>query len=141
MAGFIYYKEDAITYNNRQFSSTMSFVTEVAEKMAKDDEVEYVTKMKEITVTNYFPGLCLDIEEDMPTIEEKKFWAIMFYETAREIFERKIGIHDYYFWQTQRICQIYGTGDLITKVIRKIEPRWIPNIRDFREFDKWVKKK
>lgn len=141
MAGFIYYKEDTITFNNRQFSSTMRFVTEVAEKMAKENEIEYVKKMKEKTVENYFPGLCIDIGEDIPTIDEKKFWARMFYETAREIFERKIGIHEYYFWQSQRIYQIYGTGDLITKAVREIESRWIPDIRDFRDFDEWTKKK
>ena len=140
MAGFIFYKEHEIVFNNRQFNSTITFVSEVARKMANEHELEYVVKMEKY-VENYYSGMCFDIEEDFPEIGEKKFWASMFYETAREIFERNIGMHEYFFWQTQRIYQIYGTGDLFKKAVKEIEPKWYSDIRDYREFDEWINKK
>lgn len=139
MAGWITYKDERVDFNNRQFSSTMSFIVEVAEKIANESEMPFVEKVKDEMVSNYYPGLCIDIEEDFPKIEERKFWAIVFYETAREIFERKIGVQDYSFWQTQRIYQIYGTGDLFVKAVKEVEPSWLPDTRDSREFNDWVK--
>ena len=138
MAGWIDYKEGSIAFNNRQFSSTMRFVTDVAQKMAKGHELSFVHKMKEEMVDNYYPGMCITIEKDFPKIEERKFWARMFFETAREIFERKIGIQDYSFWQSERIYQIYGAGNLFAKAVRDDEPKWIPDIRDYSEFDEWA---
>lgn len=134
MAGFIYFKEHEIVFNNSQFRSTITFVSEVARKMATESEMEYVKKMDD-NVKNYWPGMSIDIATDFPKLEEKKFWAKIFYETAREIFERKIGVQDNFFWQTQRIYQIYGVGNVFEKAVKEIEPKWIPNIRDYREFE------
>lgn len=139
MAGWISYKDESMAFNNRQFSSSMSLVVEVAMKMANESEKAFVERGKDEMVTNYYPGLCIDIEKDFPGIEERKFWAIIFRETAREIFDRRIGIHDYSFWQTQRIYQIYGTGDLFVKAVKEVEPSWSPDTRDIREFNDWVK--
>ena len=79
---------------------------------------------------NYWPGMCFDIETDFPELEEKKFWTRIFYETAREIFKRKIGLQDYFFWQTQRIYQVYGTAKVFEQAVREVEPKWVPDIRD-----------
>lgn len=141
MAGWISYKDESMAFNNRQFSSSISLVVEVAEKMANENEKAFVERVKDEMVTNYYPGLCIDIEKDFPEIEERKFWAIMFYETAREIFDRNIGIHDYSFWQTQRIYQIYGTGDLFVKAVKEVESSWFPDTRDISEFNDWVKRR
>lgn len=141
MAGWISYKDQSIAFNNRQFSSTMNFVVEVAEKIANENEKTYVERVREEMVTYYYPGLCIDIEVDFPKIEERKFWAMIFCETAREIFERKIGNQDYSFWQTQRIYQIYGSGDLFVKAVKDVEPSWFPYTRDHREFDDLEKRK
>lgn len=140
MGGFIYYKDDQVVFNNRQFSGTITFVSKVARQMATKSEMKYVEKMED-NVENYWPGMCFDIETDFPEIEEKKFWTRMFYETAREIFERKIGIQDYSFWQTQRIHQIYATALVFEKAVREVELNWIPDIRDYREFDEWTNKR
>lgn len=138
MAGFIYFKENEIVFNNSQFRNTITFASEIARKMSTESETKYVEKMEQ-NVENYYPGMSFDIETDFPELEEKKFWAKIFYETAREIFERKIGIQDYFFWQTQRIYQIYGTGNIFEEAVKEIEPKWIPDIRDSQEFDNWSK--
>ena len=140
MAGWITYKDESIAFNNSQFSSSMHLAIEVAEKMANEDEKIFVARMKDKMVTNYYPGVCIDIEGDFPGIEERKFWAMIFHETAREIFNRKIGIQDYSFWQTQRIYQIYGAGNLFVKAVKELEPHWFPQTRDRHEFNDWVKK-
>lgn len=101
--------------------------------MANESEKAYVAKVKDEMVKNYYPGLCIDIETDFPGIEERKFWAMIFRETAREIFDRKIGTQYYSFWQTQRIYQIYGAGDLFVKAVKEMEPSWFPQTRDQRE--------
>ena len=140
MAGFIYFKDHQVIFNNRQFNNTITFVSEVARRIAVDSEMSYVKKMEDY-VEGYWPGMCFDVETHFPQLEEKKFWARMFYETAREIFERKIGVQDYFFWQTQRIHQIYSAALVFEKAVREIEPSWIPDIRDYREFDEWSKKR
>ena len=140
MAGFIFYKDHQIVFNNRQFDNTITFVSQVARKMAKESEMDYVKKMEE-HVEHYWPGMCFDVETDFPDHEEKKFWARMFFETAREIFDRNIGVQDYSFWQTQRIYQIYGSGNVFQKAVREEEPTWTPDITDYREFNDWVENK
>lgn len=134
MAGFIYFKNHQIIFNNSQFKSTITFVSKVAREMALESEIKFVEKM-EFNVENYWPGMCFDIETDFPELDEKKFWAKIFFETAREIFERNIGIQDYFFWQTQRIYQIYGAGKIFEKAVREVESNWMPNIRDYKEFN------
>ena len=139
MAGYISFQEHDIVFNNRQFLGSITFAAQLAEKMAVGPEKQYLAKMQDL-VDNYWPGMCLNVEHDFPDIEEKKFWAKIFFETAREVFERKIGRQENLFWQTQRIFQLYGTGNLFEKAVREVEPRWSPDIRDYREFTEWANK-
>jgi hypothetical protein len=140
MAGFIFFKDYEIIFNNRQFHNTITFASEVGRKIALTSELKYVEKMED-HVKNYWPGMMLDIETEFPELNEKKFWTKVFMETAREIFERKIGIQEYFFWQTQRIYQTYGTGIIFEKAVKEIEPKWVPDIKDYREFNEWVEKR
>ncbi len=103
MACEIAFKAHEIPYNNMQFSSMMEFVTEVGEKMASGEESSMVARVKKMIEEEFWSGRGIQIEDDFPNIEEQKFWARVFYDTAREIFERNIGVHDYLFWQSQRI--------------------------------------
>ncbi len=72
MGGFIYFKDHQVIFNNRQFSGTITFVSEVARRMATESEMSYVKRMED-NVENYWPGMCFDIETDFPEIEEKNF--------------------------------------------------------------------
>ena len=136
MACEISFKDQEIQYNNMQFSSTIDFVIETAEKMSSTEDEPMIVRMKRLNNEEFWPGRGIEIETDFPELAERKFWARIFYETARDIFERKIGIHDYNFWQSQRIYQIYGTAGLFEIAVREIEPSWSPDIRDYREFDR-----
>lgn len=140
MAGFIYYKEHEIVFNNSQFRSTITFVSEIARKMATESEIKFVEEMEDY-VENYWAGLSFNIEVDFPELDKKKFWAKIFQETAREIFEKKIGVQDYSFWQTQMIYQIYGVGNIFEMAVREVELRWTPDTRDYREFNEWTQKR
>ena len=97
--------------------------------------------MSQLQETEFWPGRGIQIEDDFPDIEEQKFWARVFLDTAREIFDRRIGIHEHSFWQAQCIWQAYGAGQLFVDAVRDTDRRWLPDCRDYREFDLVVNKR
>ncbi len=139
MACEITYKDQCISLNNRQFSSLIDFVIDVGHRTASTASehgfVDRVTTMKEEV---FWPGRGIDIEDDFPNISERKFWAQVFLDTARHIFDREIGCHDHSFWQAQRIWQAYGTGQLFIDAVCDTEYGWLPNSIDYCEFDNVV---
>ena len=136
MASQIAYKDKEVPTNNMQFSSLIDFVIQVGRTTARTpDEERYVDRMNQLNETEFWPGRGIQIEDDFPDIEEKKVWARVFLDTAREIFERRIGIHEHSFWQAQRIWQAYGAGQLFVDAVRDSDRRWLPDSRDYREFD------
>lgn len=137
MASYFFYKDKEVALNNRQFASLISLVLEIADVTAEDaDEVQSVTRLKGLMEDGYFwPGRGVQIEDDFPDTEEQKFWARVFLDTARAVFDRRIGNHEHAFWQAQCIHQAYGAGLLFIEAVRSQEPRWLPESTDFREFD------
>ena len=80
----------------------------------------------------------MDIEEDFPDGEERKFWARVLYDTARSIFTRSIGRHEHEFWQAQAIHQAYASAILFQDSVRDVEPGWSAESVDRIEFDEVV---
>jgi hypothetical protein len=113
MASQIAYKDQEVPTNNMQFSRLIDFVIQVGRMTARSSaEERYVDRMSQLQETEFWPGRGIQIEDDFPDIEEQKFWARVFLDTAREIFDRRIGIHEHSFWQAQCIWQAYGAGQL-----------------------------
>jgi hypothetical protein len=136
MASQIAYKDKEVPTNNMQFSSLIEFVIQVGRTTARTaDEERYVDRMNQLNETVFWPGRGIQIEDDFPNIEEQKFWARVFLDTAREIFERRIGIHKHLFWQARQIWQAYGVGQLFVDAVRDTDRRWLPDCRDYREFN------
>lgn len=141
MASQIAYKDKEVPTNNMQFSSLIDFVIQVGRMTARDAaEERYVDRMSQLQETEFWPGRGIQIEEDFPNVEEQKFWARVFLDTAREIFDRRIGSHEHSFWQAQCIWQAYGAGKLFVAAVRDTDRRWLPDARDYREFDLVVNK-
>lgn len=141
MASQIAYKDKEVPTNNMQFSSLIDFVIQVGRTTARtSDEERYVDRMNQLYETEFWPGRGIQIEDDFPDVEEQKFWARVFLDTAREIFERRIGVHEHCFWQAQRIWQAYGAGQLFIDAVRDSDRGWLPDSRDYREFDIVVNK-
>jgi hypothetical protein len=86
----------------------------------------------------FWPGRDMDIEEDFPDVGERKFWSQAFFDTARDIFDRSVGNHEYSFWQAQSIWQAYGVGVLFEESVRDFEPNWFARTRDTVEFHRVV---
>jgi|GEM_PF-1362906 len=142
MASQIAYKDQEVPTNNMQFSRLIDFVIQVGRTTAKGSaEERYVDRMSQLHETEFWPGRGIQIEDDFPDIEEQKFWARVFLDTAREIFDRRIGIHEHSFWQAQCIWQAYGAGQLFVAAVRDTDRRWLPDSRDYHEFDLVVNKR
>ena len=136
MASQITYKDKEVWTNNMQFSSLIEFAIQVGRRTARTgSEERCVDRMHELNETEFWPGRGIQIEDDFPDVEEQKFWARVFLDTAREIFERRVGVHEHSFWQAQRIWQAYGVGKLFIAAVRDSEKGWLPDSRDYREFD------
>ena len=131
----IYFQDLSVDLTNMQFSSLVRFALEVANRTARDsEETHFATRMERLRDDVFFPGRGFEIEGDFSEIAERKFWARVFLETARWIFERRIGDHSNLFWQAQCIRQAYGIGELFVAAVQTEEPRWFPDTSDRREF-------
>ena len=132
MGCFIVYKDDSIMYNNHQFYSSFKMAIEYANGLEESVVSPYLEKMSELIEYRHH----IQIEKDF-NIDESKFWAKIFHDVARKIFEKKIGVHEYNFWQTSRIFQLYGTGNLFEKAVREVESNWISDSIDNREYEEY----
>jgi len=139
MSHYISFKDKGQWINNMLFRSLLEFSIETGELQASIEERTYLELMKKRVTDGFFwPGRDVDLEQDFPTIPERKFWSRVFFEIARAIFERKIGVHAQTYWQAQRIYLAYGLGNLFQESVREIEPTWHAETLDNREFDRVV---
>ena len=129
--------EQFVPLNNAQFSLLIDLAIEVGRGSSKDTgESQFVDRMIQMRDETFWPGRGIDLERDFPVLEEQKFWARVFLDTARAIFERRVGRHDQAFWQAQCIWQAYGTGILFQNAVRLKEPAWRADSIDNTEFDR-----
>lgn len=138
MACEIEFKDRAVQLNNKQFSRLINFAIEIADAVRDPSTVRYVDHLTYLQAKVFFPGRGIEVEEDFPDIEERKFWAGILLDTSRAIFDRRIGVHDHSFWQAQAIHQAHATGLLFQHSVRESEPRWSADSIDRREFDQVV---
>jgi len=139
MACRIEYRGNFVPLNNAQFSALVEFASEVGAATCRDPlEHRHVDRMKTMRHEAFWPGRDMDIEKDFPDVAERKFWARVFLDTARTIFDRKVGKQEHSFWQAQRIWQAYGTGQLFEECVRSVEPEWHARTVDTVEFNRIV---
>ena len=142
MACRIAYKDRWVPLNNMQFARLIDFVIEVGRDSARTgSEDELVDRMARLNEEEFWPGRGIRIEEDFPELEEQKFWARVFLDTARAVFDRRVGSHEHAFWQAQSIHQTYGAGLLFIEAVRDQVGYWFPDTIDHREFDLVVNEK
>jgi hypothetical protein len=132
----IVYLEQHIALNNLQFDRLNEMAIEVGRGSGKDSrEAAFVERMVRMRGETFWPGRGIDIAKDFPLVEEQEFWSRVLLDTARAIFDRRVGEHENAFWQAQTIWQAYGTGMLFQDAVRRTEPRWSADSLDRREFD------
>jgi hypothetical protein len=94
--------------------------------------------MKTLYNDCFWPGRGSDITKDFPEVAERKFWSRIFHDTARAVFDRRVGNHEHSFWQAQAIHQAHAAGLLVGQAVRVTEPDWTADTLDRREFEKFV---
>jgi hypothetical protein len=135
----IVYREQYVPLNNAQFSRLIDLAIDVGRGSSQDaQESQCVERMIQMRNETFWPGRGIDLEKDFPVLEEQKFWARVLLDTARAIFERRVGQHDHAFWQAQCIWQTYGAGILFQHAVRSKEPHWCADSIDQLEFDRMV---
>ena len=135
MGYYLVYKSLKHDMSTSAFGSLIIYTLKVAEEAASPEELQFVARMRH---TMQIPWI--DLEKDMPSVTEQKFWCKMFFETARAIFERKVGSHGQIYWQARMIYLAYGTGIFFQRVVQDQEQRWEPSTVDTREFNRIVNK-
>jgi hypothetical protein len=110
---------------------------EFAELTALPEERPFVERMKRLDAECFFPGRGVEISEDFKEIAERKFWSRIFLDAARAIFDRRIGIQEYSFWQAQAIHQSYSIGLLFEHSVREADSQWYADTLDRRQWDEW----
>jgi hypothetical protein len=140
MASQITFKENHVQLNNIQFSRVIDFGIEIAEQDADAEELPFVKRMKKLRDEEFWPGRGIDIAKDFPETAEQKFWCRIFLNVSRAIFDRRVGVQDYNFWQAQAIHQTHSTGLLFQQAVREIESTWSAVTIDHQEWDDWQKK-
>ncbi|MCE5229890.1 hypothetical protein LLG95_09875 [bacterium] len=105
----------------------LDWAIEVAEKTARNDrERNYTVEFKKRYEETYFPGKDFHVEEEIPSIDERKFWARVFFDTMLAIYNRELGNATNTCWQTTAIGIIYIVARMITQSVRDVEPHWRP---------------
>src|SRR4051794_40126928 len=98
MACEISYKNLEVPTNNSQFFGLIEFAIEIGGQSARAPrETSFVDRMAHMHETEFWSGSGIQIEKDFSDIEEQKFWARVFLDTARAIVDRRIGRQDYFF--------------------------------------------
>ena len=137
MACQIRFKERFVPLNNRQFDRMIEFGIQIAEQTARPEERPFVERMKRMDAESFFPGRDMDIGEDFKEVGERRFWSRVFLDTARAIFDRRIGIHEYSFWQAHAIHQAYAIGLLFQHSVREVDSQWCADTLDHRQWKEW----
>ena len=138
MACQITFQKHEVLLNNRQFSRLIQLAVEVAMRDKSPEAQPFIQRMQTMEVETFWPGRGIEVEEDFPQVEERRFWCRVFFDTARAIFDRTAGWHEHAFWQTQAIHQAYSTGLLFEAAVRDTDSDWSADTQDRREFHRIV---
>jgi len=141
MACEITFKGRFVQLNNMQFSGLIDSGLEIAERTAQPAEAPLIARMKRLRDEKFWPGRVFDIPADFPDPAEQKFWSRVFFDTARAIFDRRVGKHEHSFWQAQAIHQACAIALLFEEVVRSSEPQWSADCLDRREFNRVINRK
>jgi len=137
MASQISFGPEEVLMNNMQFAGLVDFSIEHAERSVAAQNRSILDRMKALRELCW-PGRGIDIAEDIPLIDDQKFWCEQFFDLARAIFDRSIGDHTHSFWQAGYIHRAMGVAYLFQRAVRTVDERWSPDCLDYREFDRVV---
>ena len=122
--------------NNRTFHCAISFAVATARL---PDLLAYERAMldrfaRAVTDGEYWPGRGIEIEEDFPGLDEQKFWARIYLDTARSILDGQVGSQSNESWKARMIYFTYSIGLMFANAVCQHGKReWWPSTKDERE--------
>lgn len=140
MAGVIALGDQSLAVSSNVLVSLIEFAIAVGTELAQtNEEGAWVHALTEFR-NRMWPGMDLDVDALFPNLAQKKFWARVFHEVARDVFLRKLGNHTVTFWQTGTIANSFVIARFLVAAVRKLEPSWTPATGDAHEADEfWVR--
>ena len=72
----------------------------------------------------------LDLDERFPSLDQKKFWAVVFRNVARRIYLRELGDHTVSHWQSRAITDAVNIARLLADEVHSEEPGWFFETED-----------
>jgi hypothetical protein len=122
MASAFRYHDQFFYVSNRMFFRLIELGLDVGHT---DEEKAYVSGLRERNAS-FYPGYDLVIEREFQSREERKFWALVFFDLAYLIFRREIGQHDVTFWQYSTVGDAYLLARMITRSVQEEKAAWHP---------------
>lgn len=130
MGSDIVLKDQFFGVSNRRFNTLVLFALDVSEALANTDERREWRAKLDRFYDESWPGIIFDLDEQFPTVPEKKFWARVYRDVAQRIFLREIGIHDRLTWQSSAIGDAYIISRMLTRAVQLQELGWHPEDDD-----------
>lgn len=72
----------------------------------------------------------LELDERFPSLDQKKFWAVVFRNVARRIYRRELGDHSVSHWQSRAITDAVNIARLLADEVHAEEPGWFFETED-----------
>lgn len=136
MACIVTIGEENLQMNNRSFDNAITFAIETARSAElPDDEAAMLERFaEEVDSGAYWPGRGIDIAEDFPNIDEQKFWARIYIDTARAVMDGEVGSQTNDSWKPRMIYLTYAIGRMFATAVRLQQGSvWWPDTKDARE--------
>jgi hypothetical protein len=133
MGGMISLKDQFLWVSNQRLSTLLDFALQVSEEAVRSDEERgWFERLRQFESESW-PGIDFDLDEQFPTVEEKKFWAPVFHNVARRIFLRQLGNQEITFWQSSAIGDAYIIARMLTRAVQEVELGWASESENSRE--------
>lgn len=136
MSSEICFEDQSFCVSNKTLVLLVELVVEAGrDTQSTPAEKEYVDRLDHWIQEEYWSGLDLDLNEEFPTVDEKKFWAKCFFDLGRKIYLREIGDHTIDFWQAAITGVAFVTGRMLCDAVRKQSGQsWSPETEDGKSF-------
>ncbi|KYF73011.1 hypothetical protein BE15_47205 [Sorangium cellulosum] len=126
MSSCISIGEQFIHVSNARLCTIVAFAIEVGSETASTESERASLATLRSFEANLWPGVDLDLDEVFPSLDEKKFWARVFFTVGHRIFLHRLGNHDVTSWQASTIGDTYVMARMLARAVQEIELGWYP---------------
>jgi hypothetical protein len=142
VASGIHFDDQYHQVSNARFDSLIAFGLQVATETGRSDEERRWIERLRAFQERVFAGIGLNLKEQFPEVNEKKFWARVYFDVSRRIFLRQLGNQDTTCWQSSAIGDSFVIAQMLCRLLRESGERiWPLDTEDGREEDAYRQSK